>query len=88
MNHISFSQVIGDNVEERNYIQNYGEERINYIGTYVVKDGNRLKMLATPGIIRNDQPNEVIVELVEDGNSIEAVFLLYNILCRFMFRYC
>lgn len=35
----------------------------SYSESYVSKDGARIKSLTTPGIIRSNEPNEILVEI-------------------------
>lgn len=73
---VSFQKVIGTTIGN------------GYQETYVEKNGEQLKTLATPGIIRSDQPNEVIVEIVNGGNNwIEIDCFTYYIFACFVLFY-
>lgn len=63
LNEIIMLNCLSSVIGEREKARNLGSEDLDYVATVVKKDGSLMKSLATPGIIRTEQPNEIHIEL-------------------------
>lgn len=60
---LSFHFIVIGSVVERIIYQNNKYYLNNYVESYIQTNGNRIRSLSTPGIVRDDEPNDVVIEI-------------------------